>query len=176
MTVSRKKRRRVRTVQWSVREINLFEKHYQRVTLSRLQEMIPKKTKWAIRDMASRYGWKVDAKKQILSDEEKVWLVENWPENGLAFGDVQRKLNVGLDVLRRNGKELGLEVCSPRKVFSESEKKSMSELVDKRYSVLRICDEFYYRSKPLLISRIKKALFSVDKTGLHSTVRKLKCI
>lgn len=176
MKTVRKKRRRVRTVQWSVRETNLFEQHYHRVPLARLQQMIPNKTKFSIRSMAERYGWAVDTRKQVLSDEEKAWLVANWPEYGLALADAQRKLNVTLTVLRRTGKELGLPLSSSKRYFTENEKRRLSELLDQRYSVLRICDAFYYRSKTMLVSQIKKALFSVDKTKLHSTVRKLKCI
>lgn len=166
----------MRTVIWSTSELRIFRKHYNRVQHKRLLTLLPNKSNYAILDMASRMGWKVDGKKHDLNVSEREWLRKNWPYGGLALGDAVRKLNVGVTVLRKVGKELGLRVSNPDSLFSEQERELMSKLLDRRYSVERIQDVFYYRSMTVLIPRIKKALFTIDKTKLHQTVRELKCI
>lgn len=163
-------------VSWSNAEMRIFKKHYNRVQHERIRELLPNKSNYAIRDMATRMGWRVDGKKRDLSVSEREWLHKNWPYGGLALGDAVRKLNVGVTILRRVGKELGLKTSNPDSLFSEQEKELMSKLLDRRYSVEQIRDVFYYRSLTVLIPRIKKALFTIDKTKLHRTVRDLKCI
>lgn len=167
---------RMRVVVWSKRELRVFDEFYNLVPLCRLRKLLPKKSRYSIHEMAKHKGWMIDAKKRDLDQNERAWLKENWPENGLALGPAIRKLNVGVTILRRVGKELGLVASNQNKLFSEKEKELLAELVDKGYSVTRIRDVFYYRTETLLTSQIKKALFTVDKTKLHKTVRKLKCI
>lgn len=161
---------------WTEEEEAIFDKYYNRVSLPRLREMIPNKSRHALMDLGALRGWNVDSKKTKPTPEDIEWLKANWPEHGCVTGDLVRKLNMRIGLIRKLGRDLGLFYSDQRKNFTEDERELVRAMIDSGKSFQEIDDEIEYRSTAVVRYLVKRSFFYVDKTLLHPSIRELKCI